>query len=388
MTREDSWQRAARLWDAYFAVAYTVVVVLVVLDSSATPARRAAAAAALTAMAALYVLWGRRLIALDEIGPLRVFVALQLGLLVGAILATPAAASINFALSPLMFLCLPLRAAIAAAVLANLLPVPVALAGGGSELSAQHTISMAVLGIALSVLLGVWVVRVVRQSHERLELIEELEASRAEVARLSREAGVAAERTRLAGEIHDTLAQGFTSIITLVQAADSALDREPGRAREHLGLALRTARDNLAESRALVAALAPAALDTGSLDQAVRRQAERLGEETGAAVAYAVGGVPVPLPTAVEVVVLRAVQEALANVRRHAAATEVVVRLEYSAGAVRLVVCDDGRGFDPARAAGGFGLAGMRARAAQVSGVLTVDSAAGRGATLTLEVPA
>jgi signal transduction histidine kinase len=248
-------------------------------------------------------------------------------------------------------------------------------------------LSMAALGIALSVLLGVWVVRVVRQSHERLELIEELEASRAEVARLSREAGVAAERARLAGEIHDTLAQGFTSIITLVQAADSELDREPGKARGHLGLALRTARDNLAESRALVAALAPAALDTGSLDQAVRRQAERLGEETGVAVAYAVAGEPVALPTAVEVVLLRAAQEALANVRRHAGATAAEVHLTYGGGSVGLCVRDDGRGFDPGRAGGGFGLAGMRTRAGQVNGMLTVDSEPGRGTTVTLEIP-
>ena len=116
----------------------------------------------------------------------------------------------------------------------------------------------------------------VEQSSERAHLIAELEASRAEVARLSHEAGVAAERARLAGEIHDTLAQGFTSIITLVQAAESEALRD-----ERLALAVRTARENLAESRALVAALAPSALGSGSLHDAVRRQAARFTEETG-----------------------------------------------------------------------------------------------------------
>jgi len=387
MIREDSWARAARLWDAYFAVAYAVVVALLVIDQGATSPRLITSLVALTAMAALYALWGRRLIPADAIGPLRLFVGLQLGLLVVAVAADPGATNINFALSPLMFLCLPLRQAIAAAVVANVLPLLITAAGAGTGRSLSHSASMAALGIALSVLLGVWVVRVLQQSRERLELIEELEASRAEVARLSRESGVAAERARLAGEIHDTLAQGFTSIITLVQAAGSELDRDPVRAREHLGLAVRTARDNLAESRALIGALAPAALDTGSLDQAVRRQAERLGEETGATVRYAVSGEPIALATAVEVVVLRAAQEALANVRRHAGATAVEVGLTYADSCVVMRVRDDGRGFDPQPQVHGFGLAGMRARAGQVNGVLTVESELGRGTTVTLEVP-
>jgi signal transduction histidine kinase len=232
-----------------------------------------------------------------------------------------------------------------------------------------------------AVWLGVWIDRVVRQSTERAELIAELEASRAEVARLSHEAGVAAERARLAGEIHDTLAQGFTSIITLLQAADPAL------ADERLALAVRTARENLAESRALVAALAPPALGDGSLLDAVRRQAARAGEGATATPAFRSTGEPRPLPTAVEVVLLRAAQEALTNVRRHAAAGEVSVVLAYEEDRVRLVVRDDGRGFDPGHRPGS-GLDGMRARAEQVGGVLTVRSEPGAGATIELEVPA
>ena len=106
------------------------------------------------------------------------------------------------------------------------------------------------------------------------------------------------------------------------------------------------------ERAALIAALAPSALTDGSLPDAVRRRAALFTEETGVAAGFRLTGTPRPLPTAVEVVLLRAAQEALANVRRHAAAHEADVLLAYGGTSVRLVVRDDGRGLDPAAAAG------------------------------------
>jgi signal transduction histidine kinase len=200
------------------------------------------------------------------------------------------------------------------------------------------------------------------------------------VARLSHEAGVAAERTRLAGEIHDTLAQGFTSIITLVQAADPALRDE------RLALAVRTARENLAESRALVAALSPTALASASLPEAVRRSAARFTEEAGVAASVRITGDVYDLPTRTEVVLLRAAQEALTNVRRHAQAHEAAVLLAYSPAVVRLVIRDDGSGIK-SDISEGFGLSGMRARAGQVGGALTIRSDADTGTTVELEIP-
>ncbi|MDI1462905.1 sensor histidine kinase [Catellatospora sp. KI3] len=388
MSRRESWSTTLRTWDLYFAIAYVVVLVLVVADQGIGTARGAVAAGALTAMAVLYACWGRPLVACDaDSGRVWPFIGALLVLQIAAIAAVPVTAYIDFALSPLMFMSLPLGQAIAGATVANLMPLALALGRRADGADLHTTAIMSVFGVSLSVLMGVFIIRVLNQSQERLKLIGELEASRGEVARLSREAGVAAERSRLAGEIHDTLAQGFTSIVTLLQAVGAELERDPVRAREHVDLAVRTARENLAESRALIAALQPAALDAGSLEQAVRRQAERLAEEIGVEVSYAVGGQPYPLPTAVEVVLLRAAQEALANVRRHAGAAVVLVRLDYRAEGVALSVQDDGRGFDAERDAQGFGLPGMRARAAQVSGVLTVDTEPGRGTAVTLEVP-
>jgi signal transduction histidine kinase len=279
-----------------------------------------------------------------------------------------------------IFLILPLRPAIPVVVVTSLMPVFVAVLREGFGV-VGYLGPIFVVSAAIAVWLGTWINQVVAQSQERADLIAELQQTRAENERLSHAAGVAAERERLAGEIHDTLAQGFTSIITLLQAADPALRDE------RLALAVRTARENLAESRTLIAALTPAALASGSLPDAVRREAARVTEESGVGVTCRVTGEPRPLPTAIEVVLLRGAQEALTNVRRHAGATEAAVLLAYGPDSVRLVVRDDGRGFDPA-AADGFGLRTMRARAEQVRGTLAVHSDPGAATTIELEVPA
>jgi signal transduction histidine kinase len=284
-----------------------------------------------------------------------------------------------FAISPAIFLVLPLRPAIPAVIVASLTPLLVALPQDPRAI--VHLGPIFTVSAAISVWMGIFINQVVTQSAERATLIADLRASRAENARLAHEAGVAAERERLAGEIHDTLAQGFTSIITLLQAADPALSDE------RLALAVRTARENLAESRTLIAALAPSALASGSLLDAVRREAARFTEETSVPATCRLTGEPRPLATATEVVLLRAAQEALTNVRRHASAHEVAVLLAYGADTVRLVIRDDGRGFDVA-AAGGFGLRNMRARAEQVHGTLSVHSDPDTATTIELEVPA
>ena len=141
--------------------------------------------------------------------------------------------------------------------------------------------------------------RVIEQSLDRAALIEQLEATRAELAAAHHEAGVQAERHRLAGEIHDTLAQGFTSIVTLLQAGQASLDAA-SPARRHLDLALLTARENLAEARTLVTALTPATLETGTLGDAVRRVTSATGAQAGIEAHAEVTGTARRLPTGTE----------------------------------------------------------------------------------------
>jgi signal transduction histidine kinase len=201
-----------------------------------------------------------------------------------------------------------------------------------------------------------------------------------------------AERSRMAREIHDTLAQGFTGIVTQLQAADQAPD-EASR-RRHTDAALALARDGLAEARRSVNALRPAQLDAAGLPEALRNVAGAWSARTGIRVQVTTSGDASALPTDTEVALLRTAQEALANIDRHAAARRVVLALRSDARGTVLEVRDDGRGFDPhARDAhpssrGGYGLVAMRERMESVAGKLTVQSRPGRGTLVRAHVAA
>jgi signal transduction histidine kinase len=238
--------------------------------------------------------------------------------------------------------------------------------------------SDAILSGAISYLLGaafaLFIRSVIDQSQRRRDLIAELQDAHHLIAAAQREAGVLAERERLSHEIHDTLAQGFTSIILLAQAGRH--DRIE-----------QVARDNLAEARRLVRALDPPALDGASLPDALQRVVDAFALDSGATASLEVVGDERPLHRSEEVALVRTVQESLANVRKHANATSVVVRLAYD-DPVRLTVTDDGLGFDPSRLDGdGFGLRGLAARLADVSGSLDVRSSPGSGTTVEVRVP-
>ncbi len=384
----DAWRRWFWLWEVYFAVGYVTIVALMLNEDDAAPTDHVGAIATLTLMGVWYVAYGRAAIVTERhsVWRGRIFMLGVVALLVAGVVFESSASFALFAVCPWAFMSLDLREAVFVVVPANLTPVLAAMLEDGPGAMLGQFLPGSLLTLTFAVLLGTWIHRIVEQSEERAVLIQELEASREEVSRLSRETGIAAERSRLAAEIHDTLAQGFTSLVTLVQAAESELDRDTDKARRHLTLAARTARENLTEARALVAGLMPSALGTGSLDQAIRRQLERFAEENPAKVTYTADGDSVELPTVVEVVLLRAVQESLTNVRKHSGATEVAISLHVNETCATLRVTDNGAGFDPTVAADGFGLRSMKSRAAQIGGKLTVHSGSD-GTTVELEVP-
>lgn len=386
----NAWERWFWLWQVFFAADFVVTIGLVLLEEGSA-AEKAVSAGAMVAIAAVYVTFGRR--DYERWGGI-VFAAVVVALAAVAIFASTVAGFVLFFVCPMLYMFTPLAVAVPLAVVAVLVPVLALVVREGLDAPAMTTlVPMSAMLIVFSLCVGLWVERVLRESRERAELIEQLEASRAEISRLSHEAGTSAERERLAREIHDTLAQGFTSILTLLQAVDSEWE-DHAAVRRHVRLATRTARDNLAEARAMVAALTPSALAAGTLEDALRRQVDRLAEETPIAARFEAGGGVPALRTATEVVLLRAAQEALTNVRKHARASSAVLELSVVDGRVRLTVCDDGRGFDPEVATEGFGLKGMRARAEQVGGSLSVQSRqpggqrSGQGTTVTVEVPA
>jgi len=206
----------------------------------------------------------------------------------------------------------------------------------------------------------------------------------------AREAGVHDERRRLAREIHDTLAQGLTGIVTQLQAAEQAASRSSdGSAgwRHHVDAATRLARESLTEARRSVDALRPEPLEGCRLSEAVADVAERWSAMNGIPVQVTTTGTVRPMQPEAEFALLRAAQEALANVARHAHASRVGLTISYMENEVALDVRDDGAGFDPALSDRGFGLVAMRQRIADLSGTLQVESEPGGGTAVSACVP-
>lgn len=208
----------------------------------------------------------------------------------------------------------------------------------------------------------------------------------------AREAGVLDERQRMAGEIHDVLAQGLTGIVTQLEAADQAAGREGDR-RRHLDTAKQLARDSLTEARRSVRALRPQPLAGAALPEALAEVVDGWSARNGVTAELITTGTARPLLPEIETTLLRTAQEALANVARHARAGRVALTLSYMEDLVTLDVRDDGAGFDPARRRtdqyeGGYGLTVMRERVHRIAGTLEVESEPGAGTAISACVPA
>ncbi|KTR05656.1 sensor histidine kinase [Curtobacterium luteum] len=248
-----------------------------------------------------------------------------------------------------------------------------------------------VVGAGVALLIGLGYRALAREAAEREQLVAELLATRDRLAATEREQGVLAERARLAREIHDTVAQGLSSIQMLLHAAERADGERPGT--EHIRLARRTAADGLADTRRFIRELAPPALEAG-LPAALGRLAETQWSSDGLTVTVDAPAT-VTLPMDVQTALLRIAQGAVANVVQHAGASTVRLVLTVHGREARLTITDDGRGFDVVTAdhragsSDSFGLRAMADRVAQFGGRLEVDSARGAGTTVvaTLEVP-
>ncbi|TWP50020.1 sensor histidine kinase [Lentzea tibetensis] len=342
-------------WYVLFAMTYLATSTIVVFDSETPVAGRMTATGFLALNAVWFLVYGRRLVERhpdDWRG--FIYAAGSLATFASAVWFSGSATFALFGLVPQLYMVLPLSWAFWPMALFVLTPSILTLISGQSP---ALQLALAVLIIVFSHAFGWAITRIAEQNEQRGALLDQIESLTLE-----------AERARMSAEIHDTLAQGFTSIITLLQAQQPNVE-----------LALRTARENLREARALVAATAPSPLDGSSLEDAVRRLVSASEVESS----FRVIGDPAALPTSVEVVLLRTAQEALHNVRKHSGAKTVAVVLRFDPAGVSLEVRDDGRGFGDAPE--GFGLRGMRARLEQVGGRLTLGGAP--GASVLVEVP-
>ncbi|WP_381564434.1 sensor histidine kinase [Streptomyces eurythermus] len=233
--------------------------------------------------------------------------------------------------------------------------------------------------------LGLWIHRFVGQSNERQErLTAELALTQEELALAHQRQGAAEERERMAREIHDTLAQGFASIVVLAEAARAALTTDPERSAQQLASIEQTARENLTEARVLVGSVPASGVAAGSVATTLRRTLDRFVQDTGLTVTAELPDIDLDQRT--RVALLRCTQESLANIRKHSGASTVGVVLGEVPGGVELEITDDGKGFVVAESRG-FGLDGMRRRLAELDGELTVTSSLGDGTRVLATLP-
>ena len=261
------------------------------------------------------------------------------------------------------------------------------------------------VSLVFALSLGLWITRIAELGDEKARLLVSLQAAQAETERASREAGAAAERERMARDIHDTIAQSLTSVVLLAQRARSEvgatvagtpdaspLDGRPVAALDSIDLIESTARDALREARSLVATTAAMPAADTTLGDSLRRLGERFARETG--VAVDIDAPSERFERAPEVVLLRSAQEGLANIRKHAAADRVELVLTVDDDWAELRITDDGVGIaDPDGAllgtspGAGFGLHGMHDRVTLLGGTVELTSAAGAGTTVRVRVP-
>jgi signal transduction histidine kinase len=376
------------LWGAYvFGMCAAAAAGVVMLDDR-FPGNVPVALTALAGIVVCVLAFGPRVIRGGESDwRTLLFLATVIGLWVVALSASSIAVAAVPAIYPVVFASLQLPAALVVTTLVNFVPISLALLFYGTRWpDLPLAIAFTLMGVIAAPVIGITIITSMKHRKKLAALVAELAATRAESARLSREAGAATERERLAREIHDTLAQGFTSIVALAQAVEPELESDTDAARRHVELIRSTARENLSEARAMVAELSPTALGDGSLSAALQRLCERLSAESGISATLRVDGELPPLGMATDVVLLRAVQEAFANIRKHSAASAATVALSAVESGVRLSVADNGIGLSDGHTEG-FGMRGMRARATQVGGTLTVRPTPGGGTTVTVEIP-
>lgn len=342
---------------------------------------------------------------------------------------------------PELFIALAYRRALAAAAVMNFGLVVVQALGG--EPTPDNLSKWAVAAVATVVLTGLFgkpIDLLAETNMRNQELVEQLQARNAQIARLSHLEGTARERERIAREMHDTIAQGLASILALARAAAAEVAQAGGaganrQASRHLAMIVELAQEGLDDTRRMIADASPRALDGRGLAEAVGRAADRL-EREGIAVARSLDSTLPPLPQPARVAILRIAQEAIANVARHSRAANVAVSLRSVAGVAVLEVRDDGVGFDPATAGAvdaeggsssnqatlrsrpesadegraglarvrrvwqrgrlgrapegddsGFGIPDMRGRAADLGGSVSIDSSPGSGTRVLARIP-
>ena len=378
----------SRWWDAVVPIVAAAIVAPVLILSDLDVLGRALVAASAALLIVAYFGFGRRL-RRGGSTPLAVVFVILLAISIGVgVAAAPFIAMLQTLAYPLVWVSVDTRRGGVLGSVAIGFGVFIGLVahGGFTIESLWEGILSAGLAVVFATALGLWISSIAEYGEERARLVTELTEAQSQVEALSRDRGAAEERERIARDIHDTLAQTLAGLVLLSERAGrQARDGRTDAAAEAIATIEQTAREALAESRALVARMAAVPADD-ALAAAIERLAARFRAEVGLAIDVEVAA-GVDLDREQQVVLLRCLQEALANVRKHARATLVVVTVAPHGEGIGMTVRDDGVGFDPSAARTGFGLDGISDRATLAGGSVEVDSVPGRGSVLTILLP-
>ena len=292
------WRRQQPYWHAVFAIVWAAAVVVTLVDDPGLLGR-GPSLVLLGVIAAAYAVLGTRAMTHRDLRWAVAYQVVAWSALLGIQWVDPSTQAwlLYFTLFPQLWAMVPTRWAVIGTVLVVTAFSLVRWAqldfsaGSLTEVLISGTISM---GLSLS--LGLFINRIVFEAESRAQTIDELRATQARLAASERDRGVHEERERISREIHDTLAQGFTSVVALSRAADAALARgDVTAARDRLSLIERTASDNLDEARLIVAELTPGHLQSRTLGEALERLGAAVSSENGLHADVRVAGEPVPL---------------------------------------------------------------------------------------------
>ncbi|MBX3038037.1 MAG: sensor histidine kinase [Anaerolineales bacterium] len=244
---------------------------------------------------------------------------------------------------------------------------------------------MIILGmLIISTIIAAFISSIIRQSTDRQRLITELTKSRANLMKAEREAGQLTERQRIARDIHDSLAQHFTSIIMHLSATKHS---NPESVQSAIQQAEESAREGLNEIRRIVWDMQPEQFEKASLVEAVEERAARWSAENNIQVKMKVTGNQRNLTSSVETALLRISQEAMHNIKKHAQAKNVNITFSFMEDMFVMDIADDGVGFEQSKIKNGFGMKTMRDRAEELNGTLTIESERGTGTAIAVSIP-
>ncbi|MCI0730447.1 MAG: histidine kinase, partial [Chloroflexi bacterium] len=292
----DAWERWGWVWSAVFVVSFTAPLLMTLLDERVTPTGRGWLV--FLTFLSLFLHW---------LGPIRLtrrwpdfrrrplgmalFMLAAISLWYALVGLHPAFYYALFGLYGQFFALLPIRWAIPLSFLLTTLVAYRQIEATGTAVSLRNPLVwLYVFVAAISVFFSLWINAIISQSARRRQLIEQLERTQADLAAAERQTGMLAERQRLAHEIHDTLAQGFTSIFMHLEAAEQALPDSVLTAQQHLAQARHAAREGLAQARRVVQDLRPQSLEEASLPEAIGRMVEHWSETAGVVATTAITG--------------------------------------------------------------------------------------------------